>query len=360
MKIILYTTVLAMWLSTTIAGYAQENVETKSEVSIEILSAKKETVVQEEKDKLRIEVEAINQKLENGQITKEEAEVLKNEAAERRALNIENRLAILDNQIELMERNKSDTLRKSSGTRIVIGIGQEGVDEDQVFGVKIHKRDRKVPYDRRTTKGLTMAFGFNNVLSSGESFNDSDFKSGGSRFFEIGWARKTRVFEDNNWLRFSYGLSFQFNGLKPTENRYFVVDGDQTDLEVFPHHLRKSKFRMDNLVVPLFFEFGPSKKIEKENYFRYSTKNKLRVGLGGYGGINIGSRQKLQYTNDNGKRRRDKIKESYNTSNVIYGLSAYVGWNAMSFYAKYDLNPMFKNNPVDQRNISLGLRFDWN
>jgi len=27
-------------------------------------------------------------------------------------------------------------------------------------------------------------------------------------------------------------------------------------------------------------------------------------------------------------------------------------------YLKYDLNPLFKDNVIDQNNISLGLRFD--
>lgn len=359
MRIILYTTALAIWFSTTIAAYSQENVGIKSDATVESLTTMKETVVQEEKDKLRDEVEAINQKLEAGQISKEEADNLKKEAAERRALNIENQLAILDNQIELLERNKSDTL-KSGLLRVMIGWGQEDEDQGKIFGLKVQKKNKKILLDRRSTTGWAMAFGFNNVITSGESFNDSDFKIGGSRFFEMGWGRKTRVFKENNWLRVSYGLSFQFNGLKPTDNRYFVTNGDQTELETFPHTLKKSKFRMDNLVVPVFFEFGPSKKIEKDDYFRYSTKDKIRVGIGGYGGVNLGTRQKLKYRNDEGNRRKDKIKENYNTSNLVYGLSGYIGWNSTSLYAKYDLSPIFKNNPVDQRNISVGLRFDWN
>ena len=67
-----------------------------------------------------------------------------------------------------------------------------------------------------------MAVGLNNAIAEGQEIGDSDFKIGGSRFFEIGWAWKTRVFEESNWLRLKYGISFQFNGLKPTENRYFV------------------------------------------------------------------------------------------------------------------------------------------
>ncbi len=68
----------------------------------------------------------------------------------------------------------------------------------------------------------------------GQSINDSDFKVGGSRFFELGIAWRTRVFEHTNFMRFRYGFSFQFNGLKPTDNRYFVEEGDLTLLEEFP------------------------------------------------------------------------------------------------------------------------------
>ena len=115
---------------------------------------------------------------------------------------------------------------------------------------------------------------------------------------------------------------------------------------------------MDNLVVPIHFEFGPSKKTEGENYFRYSTKKQFVFGLGGYAGVNLGARQKLKYRED-GERQKQKIKADYNTNNFIYGLSAYAGWGGTSLYMKYDLNPIFKNNAVDQRNISLGLRLDF-
>ena len=201
------------------------------------------------------------------------------------------------------------------------------------------------------------AFGLNNVITKGESLDDSQFKIGGSRFAELGWAWKTRVFKNSNWLRFKYGVSFQFNGLKPIDNQIFVEQGEQTVLEEFPINLDKSKFRMDNLVFPIHFEMGPSKKIEKENYFRYSTRKYIKFGLGGYAGFNLGNRQKLKFEED-GKGIKQKIKDDYNTNNFIYGLSAYVGWRTVGLYAKYDLNTIFKDNPVEQRNVSLGLRLD--
>lgn len=125
----------------------------------------------------------------------------------------------------------------------------------------------------------------------------------------------------------------------------------------FDFELDKAKLRMDNLVFPMHFEFGPSRLKETEDKKRYSLRNQFRLGLGGYGGFNLGTRQKLKYER-NGDRVKDKLKRGYNTNTFVYGLSAYAGIDGVLVYMKYDLNPIFRNAAVDQRNISLGLRFD--
>ena len=57
---------------------------------------------------------------------------------------------------------------------------------------------------------------------------------------------------------------------------------------------------------------------------------------------------------------RIKTKGDYNANDFIYGVSTYLGYKETSLYLKYDLNPLFENNEVDQNNISLGVRFDFN
>ena len=151
--------------------------------------------------------------------------------------------------------------------------------------------------------------------------------------------------------------SFQINGLKPDDNQYFVDQGGQTVLEEFPENLKKSKLSITNLVFPAHFEFGPSKRIDKDTYYRYSTDNKFKVGIGGYAGFNIGTRQKLKYKLD-GERVKDKQKRGFNTTNLVYGLSAYLAFDDTALYIKYDLSPIFKDQLIDQNNISIGLRFD--
>ena len=351
MRLIKFCTVLTVWVLSIAFIQAQESEVSKQ---LELLEAMKEVVISEEKDALKTEVENINDRYDNNLITQSEAEELKQAAAQKHALNIENRLAIIENKIALLVRNDSVEVLDDEGDRFVLRIGSEENDDEPFIYIGKDNRSRK--YDRRTTSDFVLAVGFNNVLIDGE-LGDDIYKLAGSRFAEIGWAWKTRVFKESNWLRIKYGLSFQFNGLKPKNNQYFVDTGSETVLETFDRDLDKSKFRLDNLVVPVHFEFGPSKKIEQDDYFRYCTHNQVKVGLGGYAGIKLGARQKLHY-DDMGQDVELKEKGNFNTNNFIYGISAYLGWWDTALYVKYDLNSIFKDNPVEQHNISLGLRFD--
>jgi len=337
---------------------AQDNIPNeKNAQKIETLEKTKESIKTEERDLLKTEVEAINQRLDKREITLEEAELLKNEVAKKRALNIENRLAIVDNKIDLLKRNDDESFSNDDIEQgVTIHLGRSD-DNDNVIHIGEGRKDRSRKYDRRTTSDLVIAFGLNNTIIEGEKLDDSPYEIGGSRFFEMGWAWKTRVFNNSNFVRFKYGFSFQTNGLKPTDNMYFVQDGNQTTLEEFQHDLRKSKLSVSNLVIPIHFEFGPSKKVERDTYFRYYTNKQFKIGIGGYAGFNIGTRQKLKYS-VNGDKVKDKIKRDYNTSNLVYGLSGYLAFGDTALYIKYDLSPLFKDQVIDQNNISLGVRFD--
>jgi len=345
MKVITFSIIFALWCIPFYNANAQVIT-----VSVESLEASRKEVVEEEKLALKKEVEVINARLENEEISQTEAGNLKKEAAEKYALNIENRLAILENKIALIKRNNNDILPKNKKNILMI----ETFDDGEVFSISYNKHKK---YDVRTTSRLVVAVGFNNLVTEGESFNDTDIKIGGSRFFELGWAWKTRVFKESNWLRVKYGFSFSWDGLKPDDNQFYVDAGEETVLQVHPQSLDKAKLRVDKLIFPLHFEFGSSKKNEYENYFRYSTRKQFKAGIGGFVGFKMSSRQKLKYSED-GSNKKEKIKASYNTNNVVYGLSGYVGWGWTAVYMKYELNPIFKNNAVEQHNVSLGLRFD--
>ena len=342
MKKITFYLLMILFLGAAVPSQAQND---STAVKIERLKTEKQEIIAEEKEALKREVEKINQRLDNKEIDWEEAEKLKGEAAKKHALNIENRVAIIDNQIALLERENNDKSWHWSWG--------EDEDEDENEDNDWWGKSRY----SRTSTDMIIAVGLNNALESGQSPNESDFKIGGSRFFEIGIAWKTRVFEKSNWLRLNYGFSFQFNGLKPTDNRYFVNNDGITTLEEYPLRLDKSKFRMDNLVFPVHFEFGSSKKIETDRSVWFSTHRQFHIGVGGYAGFSLGERQKLKYEED-GDNVRKKLKGDYNTNDFIYGLSGYIGLGSTSLYAKLDLNPIFEDPNIELHNVSVGLRFD--
>lgn len=346
--ITIYFSVLLMSLMLQIAHAQNDSISLTEKDSVntdmEYFKKQRDKIIAQEKEALKQTLEGINYRLEKEMISPEQAREMKEQAAEKHALNIQNRIEILENELELANRNHEHINSLSL------------FDRGKIVHINMGK-DKKRPYDRRTSSDLVLAFGFNNAISDENPIDDSDFKIGGSRFFEIGWAWKTRVLDNSNVFRLKYGVSFQFNGLKPTDNRYFVERDELTLLEEFPLDLDKSKFRMDNLVFPVHFEFGPSKKTETEKYFRYSTDGMFKIGLGGYAGFNIGERQKLKYKEGSDKVK-EKLRGNYNTNDFIYGLSGYLSLGGTALYVKYDLNPIFEDPNPDLNNISVGLRFD--
>ena len=326
----------------------------KVDYKIVKLEDEKSKIEDNERSILKLKISKINLRLDNKEITAEEADNLKKEAAETAVLNMENRLAIIDKKIALLKRNgyESYQYNRDEDERVEVKVGSNG------FHINFGSQDDKPPkYDLKTTNKMVLAMGFNNTLVDGQNLDNSPYKLGGSGFVELGWVWQTRLLKESNFVRLNYGFSFQWNKLNMKENQYFVQDGNETTLQEFPVDLKKSQFRVTNLVFPVHFEFGPSKKKEYKDKIRYYNDNKFKFGIGGYGGVRISSQQKLKYK-ENGDRVKDKIRRNYNASNFVYGLSAYVGFDDIALYAKYDLNPLFKNQTVEQNNISLGIRFD--
>ncbi|WP_010522305.1 hypothetical protein [Aquimarina agarivorans] len=330
---------------------AQDSIpKTKTEIKLKKLNALKDEVKKIERELLKKEVKAIDSSFNNKLITKEQAIQLKKEAAKKRASNINNRIAIIDNKLLLLQRNENEEDFETAYLEESIEKFLTHIDEND-------QNENSSKKDKRIRSGLLFAVGFNNALVEGASFEDSPYKFGGSRFFEIGWEWKSRVFKNTNFMRFNHGIALQMNGLKPDNNRFFVNRNNQIVLEDFENDLDKSKLTITNLVIPVHFEFGPSNKVVADNKISYDTKKQFKLGLGGYLGANIGARQKLKYIKE-GQKVKEKQKKDFSTSNIIYGLSGYVAIGATALYVKYDLSPIFENQNTTQNNVSLGVRFN--
>ena len=327
------------------------------------------TVTDSEKKALKAEVETIDQDVSKGLLSKEKGEALKLEKAVIRAATIETKVAIeeaklnqliqdrVDGKLEDEPNNKGGRMIMLGGSNTEIGQNQTEIN---IASLKVYdgNEDKKNRQSKRTTSQMVFAAGLNNVVTNNK-VNESDFRYLGSHFYELGVTYNSRILENDNLLHAKYGLSVMYNNLRPTDNRNFVVNGNQTDLVLNTKDLKDSRFRNVYLVAPvhLEFDFSGNKDSNGNPFFR--THNSFRLGVGGYAGVNLKSKQILKY-DDNNLNATERLKGDFNTTDFIYGVSTYIGYKSTSLYLKYDLNPLFKNNVVKQNNVSLGLRFDFN
>jgi hypothetical protein len=357
---------------------AQETFEAKAKT----IAEKIERITKEEKKALKVELEEVNKELEAGTISKTQADEKKLQIAEIRSKNIETRVAVEQDKLKDLVQQKVDgkIAENNDKNKFIITIDFKGDnDKDSIYfdgknhkityetsdsiyidlsGMKKSILKKRSKGERRTTSQFVFAAGVNNLVTDG-AVAHSDYKYWGSHFYEWGVTGNTRIFKNDNLLHLKYGVSLMYNNLRPTDNRVFVANGNQTSLESFQYNLKDSRFRNVFMTFPLHLEFDFTKTKDKDGVKIFKTHKSVRFGIGGYGGFRIKSKQKLCF-DVNGNDTSTKEKGNFNVNDFIYGVSTYIGYKETSLYLKYDLNPLFKNNTIDQNNISLGVRFDFN
>lgn len=347
----------------------------------------KSEVEKVERDDLIQKVGDLNEQLENGEISDEEAASLKLEASKKTVQNIRDQHDIIDAVVDYRLRNGIPVLLESklqqdilylpnlrhvmenhafaqkpssgiSSYEIIFGNGltvrsnRKVGQTQEADSITYKDKESSMPKIQRTLSSLVMGITFNNAVESIGQIDNSPFRLAGSRSFEIGATFSSQPFRRINFFRIQYGFAFQFNGLKPEGNQIFVNEGAETQLQDFEiGGLDKNKFRMDNIIFPVHFQFGtPSVSGSDFSYHH------LKLGVGGFIGLNYLNTQNLTYTTTEGADIAQRIREDFNTHQLLYGWSAYAGWESFHLYVTHNLNPIFKNNPTDLYNIQFGIR----
>ncbi len=337
------------------------------EEEVQKISKNIDRITEQQKDSLKLKVKLINLQFEKGELSAEESEKQKKEAAQYHARRIEELVNIQQIKLQKLVQDKTDgkivgedvyydedvfTIRgKTFQLRLK--------NEDDEF-VKNRKRKRaQNKWGRRTTSDFIFATGVNNVLENNKLsyLEDSPYQFWRSRFYEVGFALKYRLSKKPSKFYLKYGFSFLWNNLRAENNQYHVVNGDQTELQEFTFPTTESRLRHVQMIFPLHLEVDFSKSRKKDNGDVYDRRGKSwRIGVGGFVGFKMGTRQYLEYTNESGVRIEELQKNNFNMNRYHYGISSYIAHKDIGFYVKYDLNPLFKETEI--RNISMGVRFD--
>jgi hypothetical protein len=364
---------LILVLFTTTIAQSQEKIFEKE---VSKISKRIENITTQQKDSLRVKVIAIDKRLEKGEITKITAETLKKEVAAYHAKRIEKLVGEQERLLQLLVQDKtngkiasSDEANFNDDDINTFTVGHKTFrfsindDDDDDFDKEKKKDGRKKDrgLGNRTTSQFVFALGVNNVLDNNDfsSLNNSEYQFWRSRFYEVGFTWKTRISKRPSQLYFKYGVSFLWNNLRPENNQFHLKNDEVTELQDFPENLSESRLRHVQMNFPMHLEWDLSKnRVFKDGGISDRTHRSVRIGVGGFVGFKLGTRQYLEYDDASNIDVEEVQHDNFNMNTVNYGLSTYVGYKSASLYLKYDLNPLFKN--TETRNISMGIRFDFN
>lgn len=291
-------------------------------------------------------ITVVNQQVDNGRITKDQAyQIITKFSNEQpvyvQGYPVEDVVAVVEEveEVDVADENYD------------YDWGKETSPFDFAMGVQM---DTIVKYGTKVTPYL--AFGVGNVATDG-AFANSEFGYMRSNYFEWGVAARTPFSKTNNKWGIRYGLGFKYNGLATTQNRQFAFSGHETVTVTSPVSLRKNYAYLRNtyVTIPISLDFTTTSKVYNEANRRFTTKEGYNFGIGGYVGYNINSKQHLRAEVGDNKIYTQQ-KHDWNVNDFQYGLTAYAGKDHFKLVLKYDLSPVFTNNLVDQNYWSIGLQ----
>ena len=360
--------------------------ETDYNAIIQKLTQETQRIVEEN----RAEIERINERERNGEITTEEAEELREEALEEMAKKleelgeeieewadaygekVEEDAENVDDWEEQWNSNakkyegktpdtdtegNGDANGNKKGTTIIIdddGITVEG--DDDWDGDKV--KDAKRKYKGQKTHGyFEMYFGWNNWVDEfGLAINENtpyttelDFWP--SMNWGFGFGGRTRLGDSKFLVR--YGAQFNWHYFRLKGNTDLMKD-EATDGTIFfqdqSRNYRKSSYRIVYLDAPLLFEFDNSKP---------GRSNGFSLAAGGYVGLRIGSRNKLKFSDFNGDKSKLIDRNNFYTNGWRYGLMGQIGFGTFKITGKYDLNPLFRDDRATPNYQIASVTLGW-
>jgi hypothetical protein len=235
---------------------------------------------------------------------------------------------------------------KNDHVSIKIGEGDSHKADSLKRIKQQQRRDRLTGSDVGVNVGL-------NALTNNKFFvvngvdQPYDLRPIGSRYASIDWKFWFRTGKKSP-LYFNLGPEIAFNNYMLDNNRQFVQTDARTEIQrpADSRQLEKSKLAVTTLNLPVGFTL----KFRNEKH-----KEVFRIGAGGFVGTRIGSHTKIKYQED-GRTHKDKDRGSYNLEDFQYGLTGTIGIRGVDFFAKYNMNDLFKAGKGPQTNVvSFGV-----
>jgi hypothetical protein len=177
----------------------------------------------------------------------------------------------------------------------------------------------------------------------------------GSRYVNLGFDAAVRLGGRRSPAHIIFGPEFSFNNYMLEGNNKWVSQNGITSAvaETNGRQYQKTKLATSTFTVPLMLQFSFREKDEHTG----RSHQGFTIGAGGFAGYRLGSWTKLKYFED-GNTYKDKNSGSYGLNDWQYGLQGVIGYRSLTFFAKYNLNELFREDQGPKaQTLSFGIRF---
>lgn len=291
-------------------------------------------IIKNNKEKLKQDLNEIDLKVENNELTKAEADKLRNEKAEFYAKQIEEETKIQEDKIKVLINNKiEDNINFSSD---MTAYQKQLIENKSLFVVEYR-------------------FGNSSLMIDDSVYKDY-YESGFVSSAGVGLGAKTRIGKETSQIYWKSMLDVNFHLFKIKDNKTFESVNNETVLDDVDFPVTKSRMNFTELNWSNYLEYDFSKrKYDEFGNQIIKSRQSFFAGLGGFLGYSQLSRQ-LEYEID-GEKYRQTTAAKFNSNQFIYGVGAYIGYQNFSLRATYNLNQVFKRSFADQNvfNVSVVL-----
>src|SRR5690606_25503157 len=231
--------------------------------------------------------------------------------------NLKEKLSVVNDQVKQGNITDNQAYQIISKMMEVEAVDVEEVSEDFDYdwgktvnpfdfamGVEL---DTIVKYRSKTSAYVSVGVG--NLATDG-AFANSEFGYLRSNSVEWGIVKRKPFNSASNKWGIRYGLGFKYNGLATTQNKEFVVNGEETMTQLSNKQLRKNYAYLRNtyITVPISIDFSTSTKTYNEANRKFITHSGYNLGLGGYVAYNINSKQHIRFEGEDGYKFYEQHK----------------------------------------------------
>lgn len=203
-------------------------------------------------------------------------------------------------------------------------------------------------FPKRQT-GLSISYGFLALNTSATDLTlydkNSQMRFGNSHTIEVLYQKENQWGAATSPIFIKYGIGYRSDTYMPKRPLIFKEIENSLALKPFETgSLKRSKLRNTYLFLPI--------------EIIYKQKQKWKLGLGFYAGVNLRSIIKVKYDDASGKFRKQKEKIDSGINPFLMGAKFSLGYRGFSLFIKKDFTPAFSSQALMPNKYPIQLGID--